>query len=328
MKNSSLHNQILRIQDNSEFDRLALEILHYQSTFNELYKNYLHALKIAPHELKSSLNIPFLPIEFFKNHEVKSGEFDPEITFTSSSTSGTGQSRHHIKNLSLYESSFLKSFQLFYGAPADYCILGLLPSYLERSGSSLIYMVNRLIEMYGNKASGFFLYDHLSLAETIAAQESKGSRTLLIGVTFALLEFAEKHGMPLTNTLIMETGGMKGRGEELTREEVADKLKAAFGVSSIHSEYGMTELMSQAYSSGDGRFRCPPWMKVFVRDPSDPLSTMHSGTGALNVIDLANVDSCAFIATQDLGKVYDDGSFEVTGRLDRSDIRGCNLLVY
>ena len=328
MKNSSLHNQILHIQDTSEFDRLALEILRYQSISNELYKNYLHALKIAPHELKSSLNIPFLPIEFFKNYAVKSGEFDPEITFTSSATTGTGQSRHHIKNLSWYEAFFLKSFQSFYGEPSDYCILGLLPSYLERSGSSVIYMVNRLIEMSGNKASGFFLYNHETLAETIAAQECKGSRTLLIGVTFALLNFAEKHGMPLGHTIIMETGGMKGRGEELTREEVTEKLKTAFGLSVIHSEYGMTELMSQAYSKGNGRFLCPPWMKVFVRDPSDPLSTMHSGTGALNVIDLANMDSCAFIATHDLGKVYDDGSFEVTGRLDRSDIRGCNLLVY
>ncbi len=328
MKISELLSSILQIQAPSKFEALALEIFHHQAQSNLLYKNYIDALKIAPSEIKTIAKIPFLPIEFFKSHEVKTGDFNAEVIFTSSATTGLVQSQHHVKTLSQYAATFLRCFQSFYGEPKEFCILGLLPSYLERTGSSLIYMVENLVEHSDNPNSGFFLYDHKKLAETLTQLEEKGQRTLLIGVTFALIDFAEKFPMKLSHTIIMETGGMKGRGEELTREEVAKKLMSAFGVDAIHSEYGMTELMSQAYSAANGRFRCPPWMKVMVRDASDPLSTTHSGAGVLNIIDLANLDSCAFIATQDLGKVYDDGSFEVTGRVDRSDIRGCNLLVY
>lgn len=328
MQRSQFLNRIPAIKSNSEFETLAVEIAHYQAQNNTFYGNYLKAVKIAWQDIQTVLNIPFLPIDFYKNQIIKTGEFQEQAIFTSSATTGSTYSRHYIRSLANYESCFIHSFNLFYGKPDKYVILGLLPSYLERSGSSLITMVKRLTELSHQPESGFFLYDHSKLAETLRVNESMGKKTLLIGVTFALLDFAAKFPMQLKNTIVMETGGMKGRGEELTREEVTILLTKAFGLKVIHSEYGMTELMSQAYSAGNGLFCCPPWMRVLSRDPSDPFSTTNSGSGALNIIDLANLDTCAFIATQDLGRVHADFSFEVTGRADRADIRGCNLLVY
>jgi hypothetical protein len=232
-----------------------------------------------------------------------------------------------VKEVSLYRRSFLKAFTLFYGNVKDYCVLGLLPSYLERQHSSLVMMVDELIKLSGHPASGFYLDEHAKLSQTLQQLESKQQKTLLIGVTFGLLDFAAAFPQKLNHTIVMETGGMKGRRKELTRAEVHQQLKEALGVQKIHSEYGMTELLSQAYSNGDGRFLCPPWMKVLVRDEEDPLSIQETGRGILQVIDLANRYSCSFIATEDIGMVYQDGSFEVWGRMDNSDIRGCSLLV-
>lgn len=271
--------------------------------------------------------IPFLPISFFKSHTVSSGTFEPQQVFESSGTTQTTNSKHLVKDLDLYKQSFSKAFELFYGPVKDWCILGLLPAYLERNNSSLVMMVDELIKESNHPDSGFYLYDFDRLHETLQRLESKGIKTLLIGVTFALLDFAEKFPIKLKHTIVMETGGMKGRRKELTRAEMHEILQQNLGVNSIHSEYGMTELLSQAYSKGDGRYICPPWMKVMVRDEEDPLLVKNSGSGVLNVIDLANVYSCSFLATEDVGKVYEDGSFEVWGRLDNSDIRGCSLLV-
>jgi hypothetical protein len=268
-----------------------------------------------------------LPISFFKTHTVTAGPFTPETVFESSGTTQTLTSRHLVKEVSLYRRSFLKAFTLFYGNVKDYCVLGLLPSYLERQHSSLVMMVDELIKLSGHPASGFYLDEHAKLSQTLQQLESKQQKTLLIGVTFGLLDFAAAFPQKLNHTIVMETGGMKGRRKELTRAEVHQQLKEALGVQKIHSEYGMTELLSQAYSNGDGRFLCPPWMKVLVRDEEDPLSIQETGRGILQVIDLANRYSCSFIATEDIGMVYQDGSFEVWGRMDNSDIRGCSLLV-
>jgi len=306
---------------------MALEVAKYQFQHNILYHNYCNSLKIAWDKVDSLAKIPFLPISFFKNHEVKTGEFQEECIFTSSATTGTSTSKHFVKHISEYDLVFTSIFNQFYGNPSDFIILGLLPSYLERTGSSLIHMVQKLIDLSGNEKSGFFLNEHQFLAETLAQAEKSRKKAILIGVTFALLDFAEKFPMNLQNTIIIETGGMKGRGQEIIREEVNERLRCAFGAETIHSEYGMTELLSQAYSSCLGIFSSPPWMKILIRDTSDPLGTFVTGSGALNIIDLANIHSCAFIASQDLGKVHPNGTFEVTGRMDRSDVRGCNLLV-
>ncbi len=327
MQSSELFHRIINLRPGDPSNQLILDVAKYQYDNNLLYHNYVSSLKIAWSSVDSFSKIPFLPIAFFKNHSIKTGQFQEEAIFSSSATTGTVPSQHFVKSVKQYEQTFFRIFEDFYGSPADYVILGLLPSYLERSGSSLIHMVQRLIEKSRNPDSGFFLYDHEKLAAILQKNDSSGKKTLLIGVTFALLDFAEHFQFPLKNTIIMETGGMKGRGEELTREEVANRLKIAFGVQTIHSEYGMTELMSQAYSKGNGLFKSPPWMKVLARDTSDPLSHSTHGTGALNIIDLANLDSCSFIATQDLGKVYENGEFEVSGRMDQSDVRGCNLLI-
>jgi len=302
-------------------------VAKYQFQHNILYHNYCNSLKIAWDKVDSLTKIPFLPISFFKNHEVKTGEFQEECVFTSSATTGTSTSKHFVKHISEYDLVFTSIFNQFYGNPSDFIILGLLPSYLERTGSSLIHMVQKLIDLSGNEKSGFFLNEHQILAETLAQAEKSRKKAILIGVTFALLDFAEKFPMNLQNTIIIETGGMKGRGQEIIREEVNERLRCAFGAETIHSEYGMTELLSQAYSSCLGIFSSPPWMKILIRDTSDPLGTFVTGSGALNIIDLANIHSCAFIASQDLGKVHPNGTFEVTGRMDRSDVRGCNLLV-
>jgi hypothetical protein len=327
MQNSEFQRQIFQIHNNTEMERYALELFRMQSERNLVYAAYVDALKIDRRSVRSIEQIPFLPIEFFKTHRVVTGKFSEEMIFTSSGTTGMQTSRHYVRSTAWYKDVFTKGFELFYGHPSDYCILALLPSYLERQGSSLIMMVEELIKATGDGQSGFFLNNHEELYAQLEANLKRGKKTLLIGVTFGLLDFAERYQLSLCDTIVMETGGMKGRREELTRQEVADILIGAFQVKTIHSEYGMTELMSQAYSKGNGIFKCPPWMMVLPRDSSDPLTCARTGRGVLNVVDLANTDSCAFIATQDVGRVMEDGSFEVLGRVDRSDVRGCNLLV-
>ena len=267
-------------------------------------------------------------ISFFKNKTIKSNALPDEAIFTSSGTTGMHTSKHHVPDLGFYETNFLRSFELFYGDIRDYTVLALLPGYLERKGSSLIYMTNKLIAESQQPKSGFYLYDHHKLVQVIQDLEQRQQKVLLLGVTHALLDLADAYKMQLQHTTIMETGGMKGKRKELTRQELHQYLTARLGVSAIHSEYGMTELLSQAYSHGEGLFRCPPWMQIRIRDPYDPLSAMPDGaSGGINVIDLGNIDSCAFIETADLGKKHLDGSFEILGRFDNSDIRGCNLLV-
>lgn len=319
--------QLFSIQNSNEFDSLAMEIFRFQYRANTVYGTYCNHLGKSPSNVTHLSEIPFLPIEFFKSKTVVSTHNKPEAIFESSGTTQNTTSKHFVSDLSLYERSFMQAFTLFYGPVEELCILALLPSYLERSGSSLVYMVNELVTRSQHPNSGFYLYNLKDLHQKMRAQEASGSKTLLIGVSFALLDLAEQFPTPLKYTTIMETGGMKGRRKELIRAELHDILKDAFEVPSIHSEYGMTELLSQAYSQGNGIFKTPPWMKILTRDTEDPLSLQSDGkTGGLNVIDLANLHSCSFIATQDLGKTYSNGTFEVLGRFDNSDIRGCNLL--
>ncbi len=304
-----------------------IEVFNQQFKNNLIYRSFCDLLYLSPSDIHQIEDIPFLPISFFKNKKVISGNKSTEIIFSSSGTTGSSTSRHHVSDLSIYEQSFLKAFQHFYGAPEDYVILGLLPSYLEREDSSLVYMVDTFIRKSQHPKSGFYLFNHEELHETLIELEASQTKTLLIGVSFALLDFIEKFPQQLKHTIVMETGGMKGRRKELIREDLHSILCEGFGVTQIHSEYGMTELLSQAYSKGDGIFHCPPWMKVLTREMEDPLSIQKTNkTGGLNIIDLANIHSCSFIATQDLGKVHEDGSFEVLGRFDDSDIRGCNLM--
>lgn len=315
------------------FEALALEVFRFQHQNNPVYRQFCDALHIVASELDAITKIPFLPIQFFKSRDIKTTLFEPETIFESSGTTGSINSKHLVKDLSIYEQSFNSALRLFYGHHPSRCIIGLLPSYLERGNSSLVYMVNDLIRQSSHKNSGFYLHNLEGLRQTILQNESDAIPTLLIGVTYALLDFAAQSPMALKHTIVMETGGMKGRRKELTREEVHSELKKDFGLQQIHSEYGMTELLSQAYALADGRFHCPPWMKVLMREEDDPLTVRDSRdvpsnviSGGINVIDLANVYSCSFIATDDVGKLYQDGSFEVLGRLDNSDIRGCGLM--
>ncbi|MDQ2751732.1 MAG: acyl transferase, partial [Bacteroidota bacterium] len=307
-------------------ESLAIRSFHYQYENNKVYHEWCNLLCIQPSDITKTEHIPFLPISFFKSHEVTTGAFSPQLIFTSSGTTATINSRHFVKEISLYKQSFVTAFEQFYGKIDELCIIGLLPSYLERDGSSLVVMVEELIQLSKHPKSGFYLYDFEGLHNTLQQLEAAKQNTILIGVTYALLDFAAAHPMPLHFTTIMETGGMKGRKEELTREEVHRKLCEAFDLKNIHSEYGMTELLSQAYSKENGIYHCPPWMKVMIRNEDDPLQVSTCGKGVLNIIDLANRDSCAFIATDDAGIVYEDGSFEVLGRMDNSDLRGCSLL--
>ncbi len=309
-----------------DFAATALNFFDRQYAENTVYRHWCNLIN-KKDNVETLQQIAYLPISFFKTHDIKSGFFEPQITFSSSGTTQTINSNHYVKDVSVYEESFIKAFELFYGDIKDWCIIGLLPAYLERKGSSLVYMVDKLIGLSNHSFSGFYLDEFDKLADVLRQTESNGQKVLLIGVTFALLDFAEQHPMQLRHTTIMETGGMKGRRRELTRQEVHHLLHEGLGVTSVHSEYGMTELLSQAYSKGEGRFICPPWMKILVRDEEDPFLVKSSGRGIINVIDLANIDSCCFIATDDVGIVYEDGSFEVWGRLDNSDIRGCSLLV-
>lgn len=311
---------------------MALEVFFFQYTNNDLYKKYVDSLGISPSKVETPERIPYLPISFFKTHDVVTTRFDPEITFESSGTTGENTSRHLVKDLELYDTSFKSAFKLFYGKPRDWCIIGLLPGYLERKNSSLIRMVNELIKESNNAYGGFYLHNHDKLFQALARNEIIHQPTLLIGVTYALLDFAEKYPMKLQHAVVMETGGMKGKREEMTREEVQDFLKKQLGLKMIHSEYGMTELLSQGYSSGDGIFRTPPWMKILVREYNDPFAIVanpkneKSVNGLINVIDLANLYSCSFIATDDIGKIYRNNTFEILGRRDMSDLRGCSLL--
>lgn len=317
------------------FEALALEVFNFQQENNPVYKAYLHALKINPQSVQTIDQIPFLPVRFFKSHEVKTTLFEPQAVFESSGTSGSINSRHLVKDISLYEESFTKGFEFFYGPVKEWCIIGLLPSYLERKGSSLVYMIDKLMNISEHPQSGFYLDEFEKLFVVLNELEKHQQKTLLIGVTFALLDFAEKYSLPLKHTIVMETGGMKGRREEMIRPEVHDVLRKSFSLDHIHSEYGMTELLSQTYSSGNGIFNCPPWMKILVRDEEDPLNvktvsrfqTVAPITGGINIIDLANIYSCSFIATDDAGKLNAEGDFEVLGRVDGSDLRGCSLMV-
>ena len=333
--NSEWHDKVFSVTERG-FGQLALDIFHFQYGANQVYKSYVNALGKTPSGVDEIEKIPFLPISFFKTDEIKTGKFNAEVVFKSSGTTQTIKSRHHVKDVSIYTQSFTPAFEKMYGDLNGWCVLGLLPSYLEKGDSSLVYMVDSFIKQSQHAQSGFYLYDLDRLKETLLSLESSNQKTLLIGVTYALLDLAEKFPVELKNTIIMETGGMKGRREELTRMEVHERLGKAFGNIEIHSEYGMTELLSQAYAKKEGRFRCSPWMKVLIRDDEDPLTvqsldvprlqTVAHLSGAINIIDLANVYSCSFIATDDVGKLYPDKSFEVLGRMDGSDLRGCSLL--
>lgn len=319
---------IFSITDGIEFSQAAIEVFRYQTESCFVYKQYIGHLGIQPGKVTAVEHIPFLPISFFKTHQIISDKRQPQITFSSSGTTGVIQSRHYVTDLNIYETSFQSAFNQFYGSTEDYCILALLPSYLEREGSSLIYMVDQLIKDSKHPLSNYFLHNHAELNDVLQHLKSSGQKTILIGVTYALLDFIEVYRPDFPELIIMETGGMKGKRKEMIREELHEILTAGFGVQKIHSEYGMTELLSQAYSKGEGIFNTPPWMKILLRDTNDPLSMVTgSHSGGINVIDLANINSCAFIATQDLGRKFADGSFEVLGRFDNSDIRGCNLLV-
>ena len=321
-------SKIFEISTQQEFESIALDIFRFQIEKNPVYRDFCEYLGRTKNKVSSFKEIPFLPIGFFKSKKVVSTKYIEQSIFSSSGTTGQITSKHYVTDIALYEKSYLKGFKSFYGNVSDYCVLALLPSYLERSGSSLIYMVDDLIKKSNHPDSGFYLDEIDVLIEKLLRLDSQGKKVLLIGVSFALLDLVEKYPLNLKNTIVMETGGMKGRRKELIREELHDILKKGFGTKTIHSEYGMTELLSQAYSQGNGIFKAPPWMKILIRDTEDPLTLQEIGkTGGVNVIDLANINSCSFIATQDLGKKYNDDSFEILGRFDNSDIRGCNLMV-
>jgi phenylacetate-coenzyme A ligase PaaK-like adenylate-forming protein len=327
-------NSVFNIKSEDDFNALALAVFRYQAKENKVYKTYLDTLKIDIDKIKGVTQIPFLPIEFFKTQMVVSNSPTPKnaIIFTSSGTTGSIQSKHYVHDVEVYEKSYLQSFKHFYGEITDYCLLALLPSYLERDGSSLVYMANDLIKKTNHPLSGFYLNNLQELIGVMRLLEKKGQKTILLGVTYALLDLAEiianENNLQLKNILVMETGGMKGKRNEMIKEELHRLLCLDFGVEQIHSEYGMTELLSQAYSKGDGLFQCPPWMKVLIRDINDPFTFLTPPqSGGINIIDLANIHSCSFIATQDLGKTHPNNNFEVIGRFDNSDIRGCNLLL-
>lgn len=324
---TALQERPFLVDGPAAFEGLALDLFRLHAAHNPVYGEYLRALRIDPGSVQREEQIPFLPIGLFRNKRVLLEGLEADLQFTSSGTTGITTSAHHVPWPALYERSFNTSFGAEYGRPSRWRILALLPAYLERPGSSLVYMVEKLIAQTGDAKSGTWLHDLDGLATLLDESEAEGIQTFLFGVPFALLDLAEQHAMPLSHTVIMETGGMKGRRPEMVREELHGILKEAFGVPFIHSEYGMTELLSQAWSQGGGRYRCPPWMKVLTRDVNDPFTRIRTGrTGGIDVIDLCNIASCPFISTQDLGRIHPDGSFEVLGRFDHSDIRGCNLL--
>ncbi len=321
-------NKLFSIKNEKEFNALSIEAFRYQYNNIPIYGEFCNKLNKIPKQITHYKQIPFLPIEFFKTHDVFAANNKLGITFTSSGTTGIQTSKHHVADTALYEQSFIKTFEHFYGNIKEYCVLALLPSYLERKGSSLVYMVNKLIELSNNADSGFYMHNYKQLAQKLTKLNKTVKKILLLGVTYALLDMAEQYPQKLNNTVIMETGGMKGKRKEMIREELHATLCKAFGVANIHSEYGMTELLSQAYSKGKGVFKAPPWMKIIIRDTYDPFAFFENNrSGGINIIDLANINSCCFIETKDLGKTFTDNTFTILGRFDNSDIRGCNLLV-
>jgi len=323
-----LKELIFEIDSPEKFTAHTLAIFRYQAVNNPVYSEYLKLLGKSADQVQLIRQIPFLPIDFFKSKKVITGSVSTEIVFESSGITGQTASHHNVSDKLLYIRSLSKCFDIFFGKLSQYCILALLPSYLERKNSSLVFMADVLIKASGHASSGFFLNDYQKLFESLKKLESEGKKTILLGVAFALLEFAEKFPMQLKNTLIMETGGMKGRRKKIMRAELHSVLKRSFRVKKIYSEYGMTELLSQAYSTGDGIFKTPPWMEILIRNPYDPFEYLPAGTsGGINIIDLSNIDSCAFIQTDDLGKLHVDGTFEVLGRMDSAELRGCNLLL-
>jgi phenylacetate-coenzyme A ligase PaaK-like adenylate-forming protein len=326
---AGLRERIFSVKAGQEFETLALEIFRYQAESNAIYKEFIKGLGRDPGTVNKITDIPFLPIEFFRNHRVLTGSDSPECVFESSGTTGIATSRHFVTDTGIYDESFLRCFKMFYGEPEEYFIAALLPSYLERANSSLVYMAGKLIKTSAHNGSSFFLNDHKELIKKLALVQKEGRKSMLIGVSFALLDLAETYSPDLSRVIVAETGGMKGRRKELTRVELHSILKNKFNINSVHSEYGMTELLSQAWSKGEGIYSCPPWMRILLREINDPLSVFTDTgiTGGINIIDLANINSCSFIATGDLGKIVPDGGFEVHGRFDNSDIRGCNLLV-
>lgn len=331
VKDTELRTKIFSTKPES-FPSLALDVFAFQYNNNAVYQQYCDAIGKTPASVTTINSIPFLPIVFFKTHRITTTSFAPQAIFESSGTTNTINSSHYIKDTSLYEKSFLQTFSQFYGDISDWCIIALLPSYLERKNSSLVMMADKLIRRSHHPQSGFYLHGKEKLQQVLLDLEKQQQKTLLIGVTYALLDFAEDFPMPLHHTIVMETGGMKGRREEMTRQQVHTILGKAFHQEKIHSEYGMTELLSQAYSPGNGLFYTAPWMKVLIREDDDPFAIHEAEnekiiSGAVNVIDLANIYSCSFIATEDAGKLYSDGSFEILGRLDNTDIRGCSLMV-
>lgn len=323
-----LEKKIFNIRNQNEFQTVTLQIFRYQSGKNKVYKKYLNFLGIQPDTIKDINRIPFLPIDFFKTNTIICGNGNADRIFLSSGTTSTNQSRHFVTDISIYEKSFTGAFEHFYGKIKGLCILALLPSYLEREGSSLVYMMQSLIRQSGHADSGFYLENFQELKHKLKSLINKKERVLLFGVSFALLDFAGYFRSSAENTIVMETGGMKGRKREITRTELHRELSDQLGVSGIHSEFGMTELLSQAYSKGEGIFQTPPWMRILIRDTTDPFHLLPEGkTGGINIIDLANINSCSFIETRDLGRLIPGKGFEILGRFDNSDIRGCNLLV-
>ncbi len=320
---------IFSIKTPVQFNDACIEVFKYQYENNLVYQRFCNLLGVSKKSVRELSQIPYLPIEFFKKQKIVTGNASTQIIFSSSGTTGQQVSKHYVSDLNIYQQSYLKGFHFFYDNIEEYCVLALLPAYLERKGSSLVYMANDLIKKSKHPKSNFYLHDVDALVATLKELEDKKQKTLLIGVSFALIDLSEQFSLHLKHTTIMETGGMKGRRKELIRDELHQQLRKGLGVNEIHSEYGMTELLSQAYSSGNGLFKCPPWMRITTRNTENPLQSITFGkTGGINIIDLANLNSCSFIATQDLGKVYNDQSFEILGRFDHSDIRGCNLMVF
>ncbi len=323
-----MQESIFNIKSEAQFKEVAIAVFKHQFKNNKVYRSFCDLINKHPSDIREVEHIPFLPIQFFKSREVLSSTDKIDETFTSSGTTGSVTSKHFVTDINLYKESYLKGFAHFYGNIEEYVVLALLPNYLERNGSSLVFMVDDLIAKSKNSESGFYLNNLDELAEKLTNLDKNGQKILLIGVSFALLDLIEKHQFNLKNTIVMETGGMKGRRKELIRDELHELLQDGFKVDEIHSEYGMTELLSQGYSKGNGVFETPPWMKILTRDTEDALTILPKGkAGGINVIDLANYNSCSFIATQDLGKVDENETFEIIGRFDDSDIRGCNLMV-
>jgi len=325
---TAFKHSIFNIKSPVEFNEIAVSLFRYQYRNNKIYNSFVDALGLNENRIYHPEQIPYLPVSFFKTHKIVTGDFAEELIFESSGTTGSETSKHYVADAGLYQQSFTKGLELEYGDLSRYAVFALLPSYLERQNSSLVYMVEKILLNTNRQMGGFYLNELQELKTKLLEAQEQGVKIMLFGVTFALLDMAENFPVHIPDAVIIETGGMKGRRKEITRMELHEKLCNAFGVEKIHSEYGMTELLSQAWSKGDGIFRCPPWMKVLIADTNDPLSILQEGrTGGINIIDLANLHSCSFIATQDLGRLSDEGTFEVLGRFDNSDIRGCSLLV-